>query len=110
MLNPALVLAKIFIDSHVLLPNWRGFATVWRRVLPIIAGLAPGVMLGAYVLSSVHPGWIKLATFAVLLYRHSATDRPTRRSRAEKDLRRGRGTPRPEDEAAPRNQRGYLFR
>lgn len=67
VLNPALVLAEIFINSYVLLTNWRGLANVWRRVLPIIAGLAPGVMLGTYVLSFVHPGWIKLTTFAVLL-------------------------------------------
>jgi uncharacterized membrane protein YfcA len=67
VLNPALVLVEIFINSYVLLTNWRGLATVWRRVLPIIAGLAPGVMLGTFVLSVVHPTWIKLATFAVLL-------------------------------------------
>ena len=67
VLNPALVLVEIFINSYVLLTNWRGLATVWRRVLPVIAGLAPGVMLGTFVLSSVHPGWIKLATFGVLL-------------------------------------------
>jgi uncharacterized membrane protein YfcA len=67
VLNPALVLVEIFINSYVLLTNWRGLATVWRRVLPIIAGLAPGIMLGTYVLSFVHPGWIKLTTFGVLL-------------------------------------------
>jgi uncharacterized protein len=67
VLNPALVLAEIFINSYVLLTNWRGLANVWRRVLPIIAGLAPGVMLGTYLLSFVHPAWIKLTTFAVLL-------------------------------------------
>jgi uncharacterized membrane protein YfcA len=67
VLNPALVLVEIFINSYVLLTNWRGLANVWRRVLPIIAGLAPGVMLGTYVLSFVQPAWIKLTTFAVLL-------------------------------------------
>jgi uncharacterized membrane protein YfcA len=67
VLNPALVLVEIFINSYILLTNWRGVTRVWKRVLPIIAGLAPGVMLGTYVLSFVHPSWIKLMTFAVLL-------------------------------------------
>jgi len=67
ILNPALVLVEIFINSYILLTNWRGLVNVWKRVLPIIAGMAPGVMLGTYVLSSVHPAWIKLTTFAILL-------------------------------------------
>jgi uncharacterized membrane protein YfcA len=67
VLNPALVLLEIFINGYILLTNWRGVTRVWKRVLPIIAGLAPGVMLGTYVLSFVHPAWIKLTTYAVLL-------------------------------------------
>ncbi|HUJ79663.1 MAG TPA: sulfite exporter TauE/SafE family protein [Nitrospiria bacterium] len=67
VLNPALVLVEIFINSYILLTNWRGLTRVWKRVLPIIAGLAPGVMVGTYVLFFVDPAWIKLATFAVLL-------------------------------------------
>lgn len=67
ILNPALVLVEIFINSYILLTNWRGVVNVWKRVLPIIAGMAPGVMLGTYVLSYVHPAWIKLTTFAILL-------------------------------------------
>jgi len=67
ILNPALVLVEIFINSYILLTNWRGLVNVWKRVLPIIAGMAPGVMLGTYVLSYVHPAWIKLTTFAILL-------------------------------------------
>jgi len=67
VLNPALVLVEIFINSYILLTNRRGLVRVWKRVLPIIAGLAPGVMLGTYVLSFVHPAWIKLTTYTVLL-------------------------------------------
>ena len=67
ILNPALVLVEIFINSYILLMNWRGLSKVWKRVIPILIGLVPGIILGSYVLSSVHPGWIKLTTFAVLL-------------------------------------------
>jgi len=67
ILNPALVLVEIFINSYILLINWRGLSKVWKRVIPILIGLLPGIILGSYVLSSVHPGWIKFTTFAVLL-------------------------------------------
>ncbi|MBI3596163.1 MAG: sulfite exporter TauE/SafE family protein [Nitrospirae bacterium] len=67
ILNPALVLVEIFINSYVLLTNWRGVSKVWRRVIPILIGMVPGIVLGSYVLSYVHPGWIKFTTFAVLL-------------------------------------------
>src|SRR5438309_8460320 len=40
---------------------------VWRRVLPMILGLAPGVVLGTSLVQRVHPGWLKLATFIALL-------------------------------------------
>jgi uncharacterized membrane protein YfcA len=67
ILNPALVLVEIFINSYILLTNWRGVSKVWRRVIPLLIGMVPGIVLGSYVLSYVHPGWIKFTTFAVLL-------------------------------------------
>ncbi|MBI3812501.1 MAG: sulfite exporter TauE/SafE family protein [Nitrospirae bacterium] len=67
ILNPALVLVEIFINSYILLINWRGLSKVWKRVIPILIGMVPGIIFGSYVLSSVHPGWIKFTTFAVLL-------------------------------------------
>ncbi|MBI3994568.1 MAG: sulfite exporter TauE/SafE family protein [Nitrospirae bacterium] len=67
ILNPALVLVEIFINSYILLMNWRGVPKVWKRVRTILIGLVPGIILGSYVLSSVHPGWIKFTTFLVLL-------------------------------------------
>src|SRR5688572_18869590 len=41
--------------------------TVWRRVLPIVIGLAPGVLLGTMMVSSVNPSWLKFGTFCALL-------------------------------------------
>jgi uncharacterized protein len=67
VLNPALVLVEIFINSYILFVNWRGLSKVWRRVSPILIGMVPGIIFGSYILSSVQPGWIKFTTFAVLL-------------------------------------------
>jgi uncharacterized membrane protein YfcA len=67
VLNPALVLVEVFLNVYVLFINRASIAKVWRRVLPILLGLAPGVALGSYLLASIHPGWLKLATYALLL-------------------------------------------
>ena len=67
ILNPALVAIEVFINIYVLFINRGGVRAVWKRVLPIIAGLLPGVALGSYVLASIHPGWLKFATFTLLL-------------------------------------------
>jgi len=67
VLNPALVLLEVIINSYVLMMNRRSVPQVWRRVLPMLAGLVPGVIIGSYALAAVHPGWIKFLTYAVIL-------------------------------------------
>ena len=67
VLNPALVLIEVFINLYVLFINRASVPAVWRRVYPILIGLLPGVALGSYLLASIHPGWLKLATYAFLL-------------------------------------------
>jgi len=67
IINPALVLLEVFINSYVLVMNRRSLPQIWKRVLPILYGLIPGIVIGSYVLSSVHPGWIKFLTYTVIL-------------------------------------------
>lgn len=67
ILNPAIVLIEIAINSYVLLLHVKSLPNILKRVLPIILGLIPGIILGSYFLSSVHPGWIKFFTFTLLL-------------------------------------------
>jgi hypothetical protein len=67
ILNPALVLVEVFINLYVLFINRASVRTVWRRVYPVLLGLLPGVAVGSYVLASIHPGWLKFATYALLL-------------------------------------------
>jgi len=67
ILNPALVVIEVFINLYVLFINRSAIPAVWRRVLPILLGLAPGIALGSYLIASLHPASIKLGTYALLL-------------------------------------------
>jgi len=67
ILNPALVWVEVPLNAYVLWVNRASIPNVWRRVLPMIVGLAPGLALGTTLVHRVHPGWLKLATFVVLL-------------------------------------------
>ena len=67
VLNPALVLLEVILNSYVLLTNYKSVPRVWQRVLPLFVGLLPGVLIGSYILTSVHPGWVKLLTYVIIL-------------------------------------------
>src|SRR5256885_8536748 len=67
VLNPALVWIEVVLNAYVLWVNRASVPQVWRRVVPMIVGLAPGVALGTALVHRVQPGWLKLATFIVLL-------------------------------------------
>src|SRR3954462_6844011 len=67
VLNPALVLIEVFVNLYVLFINRSSIPAVWRRVYPILIGLAPGVAAGSYLLASLHPGWVKFTTYSLLL-------------------------------------------
>jgi uncharacterized membrane protein YfcA len=67
ILNPALVVIEVFINLYVLFINRDSVPAVWKRVFPILIGLLPGIAVGASLLASLHPGWIKLVTYTVLL-------------------------------------------
>ncbi len=67
ILNPAIVIMEVFINLYVLFINRNGVAAVWRRVLPILIGLLPGIAIGAAALASVQPGYIKFVTYVLIL-------------------------------------------
>src|SRR4029453_886667 len=66
-LNPALVLIEVALNAYVLWVNRDALGLVWRRVIPIVAGLVPGVIVGTLIVSQVSPAWLKLWTYVVLL-------------------------------------------
>src|ERR1700757_5379198 len=67
ILNPALVLIEVFINLYVLFINRESIPAIWKRIYPILIGLLPGVLIGSYLLGSLHPGWIKFVTYTVPL-------------------------------------------
>ena len=67
ILNPALVLVEFVINGYVLFINRKSILNIWWRVAPILIGLLIGVAIGSYILSLVHPAWVKFVTYFMLL-------------------------------------------
>jgi uncharacterized protein len=67
VLNPAIVVVEVLINFYVLFINLKGIPAVWRRVLPILVGLLPGIAIGSFALAALQPGWVKFCTYTVLL-------------------------------------------
>jgi len=67
VLNPALVLIEVPLNAYVLWVNREALPDVWRRVMPMVLGLVPGVVIGTLTVTNVSPDWLKLFTFVVLL-------------------------------------------
>src|ERR1051325_9729808 len=67
VLNPALVPIEVVLNAYVLWVNRGSVPVVWRRVMPIVIALAPGVIVGTLLVSIVHSDWLKLITYVSLL-------------------------------------------
>src|SRR5262249_3664495 len=75
VLNPAVVVIEVLLNLYVLFINWNGVPAVLKRVFPILIGLLPGIGVGAFVVASVHPGWVKLGTYTVIFAAHPDSSR-----------------------------------
>src|SRR5260370_10553972 len=67
ILNPAIVVIEVFINFYVLFINRNGVPAVLKRVFTSLIGLLPGRVIGAIIVASVDPGWVKLGTYTVIL-------------------------------------------
>src|SRR5947209_1498494 len=67
VLNPALVLVEVAVNSYSLFINRKSIPRVWKRTLPVLAGLVPGVVVGSLLLSTINPGITKIFTYVVIL-------------------------------------------
>ena len=67
VLNPAIVLVEVAINLYALWWNRGAARSVLPRVLPLAAGLVPGVVVGALLLGHIAPTSVKLGAFLVLL-------------------------------------------
>jgi uncharacterized protein len=67
VLNPALVLIEVALNAYVLWNNRDAVPAVWRRLMPMIVGLVPGIVAGTAIVSMVNAAWLRFDTFLVLL-------------------------------------------
>jgi hypothetical protein len=67
VLSPAIVPIEVVLNAYVLYVNRAALPRVWRRTLPIVIGLLPGVVLGTIIVSQMSPGWLKFGTYVVLV-------------------------------------------
>jgi uncharacterized membrane protein YfcA len=67
VLNPAMVLIEVPLNAYVLWVNRSALPGVWRRLLPIVLGLLPGIALGTVIVAKVSPAQLRFFTFVVLL-------------------------------------------
>src|SRR5690606_37876131 len=67
ILNPALILIEVVLNAYVLWNNRDAFGRTWRRVMPMVIGLFPGVALGTAIVAQVNPAGLRFYTFLVLL-------------------------------------------
>lgn len=67
ILNPALVLIEVVLNAYVLWNNRDAFSGTWRRVMPMVIGLVPGIAIGTAIIAQVNPTWLRFYTFSVLL-------------------------------------------
>src|SRR5688500_735433 len=67
ILNPALILIEVVLNAYVMWNNRDALGGTWRRVMPMVIGLLPGVALGTAIVSQVNPASLRFYTFLVLL-------------------------------------------
>ena len=67
ILNPALVLVEVVLNSYLLFINRRSVPLAWKRVIPMLIGVIFGVIAGSHLLSMANPEWLKFFTYAIVL-------------------------------------------
>lgn len=86
VLNPALVLVEVALNAYTLFVNREAIPAVWRRVAPIIAGLAPGVIAGTLIVSRVRPFMVETVDVYHPSSRDSCSGRWLRPIRSERSI------------------------
>jgi uncharacterized membrane protein YfcA len=67
VLNPALVPIEVVLNAYVLWVNRGSLPGVWRRMMPIVVALAPGIVAGTMLVTMVNSDWLKFITYVTLL-------------------------------------------
>ncbi len=68
ILNPAYILLEAGINTFMLfLSGRRNITATYRRTIPVILALIPGVIVGSLILNDVAPLWIRFTVYVVIL-------------------------------------------
>lgn len=67
IVNPAYVLLELILNGAMLIYGRKYIRSTFRRALPVMMALAPGVALGSIVLNIVSPTWTRLLVYVLLL-------------------------------------------
>ncbi len=68
VINPVYVLVEAVMNTVMLgFSGRKNIRATFRRTLPIILALVPGVIGGSLILSSVAPAWVRLLVYVVIL-------------------------------------------
>lgn len=68
IINPVYVGIEAIMNTTILvLSGKENVKSTFRRVIPIIATLIPGVVVGSIILSAVSPGWVRFIVYAAIL-------------------------------------------
>jgi uncharacterized protein len=68
IINPAYVLLEAVINTFILsLSGRRNIVATYRRTVPVILALVPGVIVGSLILNVVAPLWVRFAVYVTIL-------------------------------------------
>ena len=68
IINPVYVLVEAFMNTVMLgFSGKKNIKSTFRRTLPIMLAVVPGVVVGSLILSSVAPLWVRLIVYTVIL-------------------------------------------
>ena len=68
VINPVYVMVEACMNTVMLgLSGRTNISSTFKRVLPVILALVPGIVLGTMVLTSLSPTWLKLVVYGSIL-------------------------------------------
>ncbi len=68
IINPVYVVVEAIMNTLVLATTGiSSIKSTFRRVLPVICALIPGVIVGSTILSTIAPAWVRFLTYVMIL-------------------------------------------
>lgn len=67
VLNPAFVIVELVVNAAMLVYERSHFMKAIPRTMPVIVSLLPGVLVGSFLLTVVHPEWVRIFLYVFML-------------------------------------------